>query len=90
MAPHAQVVGLDLDGFLNAGGVERQSSFFAMGLHHKQQRFAELVAAFIERASVSHGAGNFLDPSHEAFVRFRFDYGVVTLAHAIMKQWLPL
>jgi hypothetical protein len=80
---------VDLNGFFDAVGIQSQSGFIAVGFDHQAQRFAKILAAFVQRPAVGDGAGDFLDPPHKPASRFWFDNGVVTLPHTLIKALFP-
>lgn len=77
--------GFDLDGFLNTGGIERDASLVAVRFDHQEERVSEVFATFVQRPSVGHGPGDFLNPPNVQAGGFGLDDGVECLAHGLMK-----
>jgi hypothetical protein len=80
---------VNLDRFLDAGSIQSESSFVAIGLEHELQCVPQVSPALGEGLSLRDGAGDLFDPTHKPSVALGLDDGVVPLLHAEHQSNAP-
>ena len=72
---------IDLDRFLDARRVKRETGLITVRLDHELQRVAKLSPTFAQGAAVGQCAGYFFDPAEIRAAVTELDDRVITLLH---------